>query len=134
MDERQPGGPVGQPAADAGEPRLPAPGPPELIELARRSPEELASRLAHVSIRDQARLALQLPTTERLQLLLHAPRPTRLLRALPDTDLYLTVRDLESVNGVTVNGIRIPPGPVVIDLDAELRIDTFRVEVTVGDD
>lgn len=94
MDERQPGGPVGQPAADAGEPRLPAPGPPELIELARRSPEELASRLAHVSIRDQARLALQLPTTERLQLLLHAPRPTRLLRALPDTDLYLTVRDL----------------------------------------
>ena len=45
-------------------------------------------------VREQAELALRLPPRERLTLLLHAPRPMRLVRSLPDADLYLTVREI----------------------------------------
>jgi hypothetical protein len=66
----------------------------ELRALARRSPDELADRVAELSVREQAELALRLPPHERLELLLHAPRPLRLVRALPDADLYMTVREV----------------------------------------
>jgi len=52
----------------------PAPAPPGTKELAER--------------------VLALPPRERLDALLDAPRPMRLVRALPDADLYLTVREV----------------------------------------
>ena len=66
----------------------------ELRALAQSSPDELADRVADLSIREQAELALRLPPQQRLELLLHAPRPMRLVRALPDADLYMTVREV----------------------------------------
>ena len=66
----------------------------ELVELARNDPESLKARVAGLEIRQQAELALRLPAADRLDLLLHAPRPMRLVRSLPDADLYLTVREV----------------------------------------
>jgi len=47
-----------------------------------------------LSIREQADLILRVPAAERLKLLLDAPRPMALVRALPDGDFYLTVREV----------------------------------------
>lgn len=47
-----------------------------------------------LTIREQAELVLKLPAERRLELLLHSPKPMRLVRALPDADLYLTVREV----------------------------------------
>ena len=66
----------------------------QLAQLARRSPEALKRQIATLTIRQQAELALRLPAAERLQLMLHAPKPMRLVRTLPDADLYLTVREV----------------------------------------
>jgi hypothetical protein len=66
----------------------------ELGPLARDHPDLLKDRLAALSVRGQAELALRLPAPERLELLLHAPKPMQLVRALPDAELYLTVREL----------------------------------------
>ena len=76
-----------EPAADAIEARL-----RELAELARRKPDEIGEHLAGLSLREQAELALRLPPRERLEVLLHAPRPMRLVRTLPHVEFYLTVR------------------------------------------
>lgn len=62
-----------------------------------RDPEreaELGERLVALPIREQAELVLRLPPRQRLNPLLHAPKPMRLVRALPDGDLYLTVREI----------------------------------------
>ena len=66
----------------------------ELAELARHAPGRLTDRVRALSLRRQAELALRLPAKERLTLMLHAPKPMRLIRSLPDTELYLTVREL----------------------------------------
>jgi hypothetical protein len=66
----------------------------ELQELARHAPARLGERLAELSIREQAELALRLPARLRLELLLHAPRPMRLVRSLPESEFYLTLREL----------------------------------------
>ncbi len=66
----------------------------DLGRLARMAPEELTARVAALTLRQQAELALRLPANERLELLLHAPQPMRLVRSLPDADLYFTVRDV----------------------------------------
>ena len=66
----------------------------ELAGLARNAPDRLTERVRALSIREQAELALRLPARERLELMLHAPRPMRLVRSLPDLELYLTVREL----------------------------------------
>ncbi|HJQ99729.1 MAG TPA: DUF6178 family protein [Candidatus Polarisedimenticolaceae bacterium] len=47
-----------------------------------------------LSIREQADLILRVPAAERVKLLLEAPRPMALVRALPDGDFYLTVREV----------------------------------------
>jgi hypothetical protein len=62
--------------------------------LARSDPGSLAKRLAEVSLRDQAEVALRLPARERLEILLHSPAPMKLVRALPDFEVYLTVREV----------------------------------------
>jgi hypothetical protein len=47
-----------------------------------------------LSPREQAELALRLPAKLRAELLLHAPKPMRLVRSIPDADFYLTVREV----------------------------------------
>ena len=74
----------------------------ELRGLAQRSPDELAERVAELSVREQAELALRLPPQQRLELLLHAPKPLRLVRALPDADLYMTVREVGPTDALPV--------------------------------
>src|SRR5262245_34988386 len=66
----------------------------ELIPLARKDPQALKDRLAALSVKDQAELALRVPPRERLELLLHAPRPMHLVRSLPDAELYIAVREI----------------------------------------
>ena len=66
----------------------------ELVELARRAPDRIAERLSSMPLRDQAEISLLLPPRERLELLLHAPRPMRLVRMLPDAELHLTAREI----------------------------------------
>ncbi len=66
----------------------------DLRSLVRRDPEGLKARLAALSPRDQAELALRLAPRDRLELLLHAPKPMPLVRSLPDFELYLTVREV----------------------------------------
>jgi len=57
-------------------------------------PENLTERLGELRVSEQAELVLRLPPRHRLDPLLHAPKPMRLVRALPDGDLYLTVREI----------------------------------------
>ena len=66
----------------------------ELTRLARTDPEALLRRLQELAPRGQADLALRLPAAERLELLLHAPKPMRLVRTLPASELYMTVREV----------------------------------------
>jgi len=66
----------------------------ELDELARHAPGKLTERIASMSIAEQAELALRLNPRQRMELLLHAPRPMRLVRALPGPDWYITVREI----------------------------------------
>jgi hypothetical protein len=66
----------------------------ELAELARTAPARIGDRVASLDIREQAELALRLPARDRSTLLLHAPRPMRLVRSLPDFEFYATVREV----------------------------------------
>ena len=66
----------------------------ELTDLASNAPARLGQRVAGLSIREQAELALRLPARQRLELLLHAPQPMRLVRSLPDSEFYLSVREI----------------------------------------
>jgi hypothetical protein len=50
--------------------------------------------LAKPGIREQAELVLRLPPEQRGRFLLEAPKPMALVRALPDADFYLTVREI----------------------------------------
>lgn len=63
-----------------------------VAEMAREAPEAITERLRSMAIADQAELALRVPAPERLKVLLNAPKPMRLIRALPDADFYITVR------------------------------------------
>lgn len=66
----------------------------EIGPLSRTDSNALSARVAALTIREQAELALRLPAKERLELLLHAPKPMQLVRALPDGEVYLTVREV----------------------------------------
>lgn len=50
--------------------------------------------LANLDIRRQAELVLRLPAEQRAQFLLESPKPMALVRAIPDGDFYLTVREV----------------------------------------
>ena len=50
--------------------------------------------LANADIRQQAERVLGLPAEERARFLLEAPKPMALVRALPDGEFYLTVREV----------------------------------------
>ncbi len=66
----------------------------DVMRLARDAPRDLTARVAALSMREQAEVVLRLPGRERLELLLHAPQPMRLVRSLPDSEIYFTVRDI----------------------------------------
>ncbi|HKQ59885.1 MAG TPA: DUF6178 family protein, partial [Candidatus Polarisedimenticolaceae bacterium] len=51
-------------------------------------------------LRREAERALRLPAAERLDLLLDSAQPMRLVRALPDSELYLMVRELGPVDAL----------------------------------
>ena len=51
-------------------------------------------KLPNLSLRQQAELVLRLPAEQRAAFLLDAPKPMALVRALPDGDFYLTVREV----------------------------------------
>jgi hypothetical protein len=50
--------------------------------------------LAHLGLRQQVELLLRLPAEQRARFLLEAPKPMALVRALPDGEFYLTVREI----------------------------------------
>ncbi|MCP3982570.1 MAG: hypothetical protein GY716_25040 [bacterium] len=77
----------------------------ELVRLARESPRDFDARVRELNIRDLAELAARLPPEARLELLVNAPRPMRLVRALPDSDLYMTVREVGPVDATPVIGL-----------------------------
>jgi len=66
----------------------------DLLDLARRAPEELGARIERLTLAEKVELALRAPPARRLELLLHARRPRDVVRALPDAELYLTVREI----------------------------------------
>ena len=66
----------------------------ELTMLAEVDPQGLAARISRLAPRDLAELALRLPAEQRLPFVTTAPGAPRIVRALPDQDLYLTVRDV----------------------------------------
>ena len=51
-------------------------------------------KLPNLSLRQQVELVLRLPAEQRAAFLLEAPKPMALVRALPDGDFYLTVREV----------------------------------------
>jgi hypothetical protein len=66
----------------------------DLLDLARRAPDELAARIERLTLGEKVELALRVPPARRLDLLLHARRPREVVRALPDAELYLTLREV----------------------------------------
>ena len=72
----------------------------ELNDLAANAPARLSQRVAELSIREQAALALRLGARQRLELLLHAPQPMRLVHSLPDSEFYLSVREIGPTDGL----------------------------------
>ena len=72
----------------------------ELADLASNAPGRLSRRVAQFSVRELADLALRLPAAQRLELLLHAPQPMRLVRSLPDSEFYLSLREVGPNDGL----------------------------------
>ena len=95
---------------------------PELAELARNAPAKLGDRIASLSIREQAEVALRLPPHQRLELLLHAPRPMRLVRTLPESELYLTVREVGPTDALPLIALASAPQlQFLLDLESWRR-------------
>jgi len=91
----------------------------ELAELARHAPGRIGERLAGIPLEGQIELALRLPAGERLELLLHAPKPMRLVRMLPDTELYLTVREVGPTDALPLVALAAAPQLVhLVDLES----------------
>jgi hypothetical protein len=97
----------------------------ELAELARHAPDRIGDRLADVPLEGQVELALRLPAHERLELLLHAPKPMRLVRMLPDAELYLSVREVGPDDALPLVALAAAPQLVhLVDLESWRR-DVF---------
>ena len=56
--------------------------------------DDLVKSAKALTIREQAELVLRLSADERLRFILEAPKPMALVRSLPDSDFYLTVREV----------------------------------------
>ncbi len=94
----------------------------ELDELARRAPARLAERVAGMTVQEQAELAIRLKPRQRMELLLHAPKPMRLVRALPDFDWYVTVREIGPADALPLIRLASPEQMLhLFDLEAWRR-------------
>jgi len=71
-----------------------------LIAAGGEPSDDLARRVADLPVPDQADLALRLPHQQRLAFLLSSGMPMRVVRSLPDADLYLTVRELGPIDAL----------------------------------
>ena len=97
----------------------------ELVQLSQSDPEAMAAKVAALSPRQQAELSLRLPPAERMQLLLHSPKPMRAVRALPDAEFYLTVRDIGPGEALPLLALASPEQTLhLMDLES-WRIDRF---------
>ena len=97
----------------------------ELAGLARNAPGRLTARILALSIRQQAELALRLPAQERMELMLHAPKPMRLVRSLPDSELYMTIREIGPQDALPLLALASPDQLThVLDLES-WRHDRF---------
>lgn len=56
--------------------------------------DDLVKSVKSLTVREQAELVLRLPAHDRLKFVLEAPKPMAVARALPDSDFYLTVREV----------------------------------------
>lgn len=74
--------------------------PGDLARLARESPRRLGEALAGTSIEQQRDLALRLEPGARCEFLQNVPKPMRLVRSLPESELYLTIREIGPVDAV----------------------------------
>jgi hypothetical protein len=100
----------------------------DLASIAGRDASGLSGRVASLSIADQAELALRLDAKTRLELLLHAPKPMALVRALPDFEVYLTIREVGPADALPL--LALASGPQiahVLDLES-WRGDRFDPE------
>lgn len=96
-----------------------------VARLAHDDPSALGAALADLELRDVVETALSLPARERLEVLLHAPKPMRAVRALPDADLYLTARELGPADALPLLALASAAQlQHVLDLEA-WRHDTF---------
>jgi hypothetical protein len=113
------------------DPNLEGPAEPrvdELAQLARRAPDKIRDHLEKLPLARQAEIAAQLPARERLELLLHAPLPMRLVRTLPDGDLYLTIREVGPADALPLLALASAPQLLhLIDLESWRR-DQFDPE------
>ena len=107
------------------DPNREGPGEPrvdELAQLARRAPDKIRDHLEKLPLARQAEIAAQLPARERLELLLHAPLPMRLVRTLPDGDLYLTIREVGPADALPLLALASAPQLLhLIDLESWRR-------------
>lgn len=70
--------------------------------------DDLVQRKAPLTIREQAELVLRLPAPERLDFFLDAPKPMALVRAIPDGDFYLTVREVGPQDALPLLALAAP--------------------------
>lgn len=63
-------------------------------ELATRQPDAISSYVREVDLRGLVDLALRLTLRARSELVLHAPQPMALLRALPAAEVYMMIREI----------------------------------------
>ena len=108
------------------------PDPAELAELARRAPDKIRRHLEGLPLPRQAELAAGLPPNARLELLLHSPTPMRLVRALPDGELYLAIREVGPTDALPLVALASTPQlQHLVDLESWRR-DEFDPERSGG--
>jgi Family of unknown function (DUF6178) len=84
-----------------------------------------ASKRPALTVHDQAELVLRLPAAQRWEFLLEAPKPMALVRALPDGDFYLTIREVEPLEALPLLQLA-SAGQITHLLDLEAwRADRF---------
>src|SRR5512138_192246 len=71
--------------------------------------DDLVRPSRFLTIRGQAELVLRLPPSQRLKFLLESPKPMALVRALPDGDFYLTVREVGPQDALPVLALASAP-------------------------
>ena len=82
--------------------------PRDLARLARAAPGKAGDVLGRLPLERQVDAVLAVPPADRVSVLLAAPRPMRLVRSIPDGDLYLTIREAGVADAVPLLGLASP--------------------------